>query len=149
MPNILELTTTRRRFLGSLLVLPVLALAPNSIIAAAERVIVPDKALILDKAGILEDFTFWYRPNLEGGPYSEATGSLEIVRLPGGEILMTLGAHVKATYRWVAAPGQGIVVTEERPIMIYLEKVEGLTGYVWTNLGGDDTSQFKKLGSYP
>ena len=149
MPNILELTTTRRRFLGALLVLPTIALVPNSIIAAAERVIVPNSALILNKKGVLEDFTFWYRPNIEDGVYPDSAGSLEIVRLPVGEPLITVGAHVRATYRWVAAPGQGIVITEKQPVMVYLERVEGVNGHVWTNLGGDDTSQFKKLGSYP
>ena len=149
MPNILELITTRRRFLGSLLVLPTIALVPNSIIAAAERIIVPDRTLILKKKGVLEDFTYWYRPNTEDGDYPDSVGSLEVVRLPGGEPLITVGAHVRATYRWVAPPGHGVVVTEKSPVMIYLEKVEGHTGYVWTNLGGDDTSQFKKLGSYP
>ena len=137
-----ELTTTRRRFLGSLLVLPVLALAPNSIIAAAERVIVPEPSLILDQKGLLREFTFWYRPNLPDGPYQDLVGGLEMIRLPGGEPLITIGINVRATYRWVAYPDTAISVSPEEPVMIYLEKVEGHTGYVWTNLGGDDTSQF-------
>ncbi len=132
--------TTRRDFLGSLLVLPSLGFIPKPLVKAAERIIVPDRGLVLQKYGVLEDLILWYRPD-GGGKYRDLPGSFEVVRIRGGEPLLTLGLNVRSTFRWVAAPGHGFVVNEKNPVMVYAERVPGHVGHIWTNLGGDDTSQ--------
>lgn len=135
-----DLLTTRRAFLGSLLVLPAAFVIPNMLARAAERIIVPDRHFVFNKPGKIHDLVFWYRP-LPGKKYHDYTGSFEAIRLPDGHPIMTIGINARATFRWIAIPGQEITVSPDEPVVLYMERIPEHTGHIWTSLGGDDTSQ--------
>ncbi len=77
--------------------------------------------------GKLYEIVFWY----EGKP-KDGQGSIGVKRLGdrGGYDVMQAGMNARATYRWIARPGGEIVTSEKDPVIIYAEKIPGLTARI-------------------
>ena len=123
---------TRRGFLGCLVAIPTILVVPKLIVEAADRVsglvrpVNPGSPLMIS-GGELYDVIFWY-----AGKPKDAQGSVGIRRLAhGGKDgvgydVMQVGMNSRATFRWVAPPGLGIITSEKNPVIIYGQSIPGL-----------------------